>query len=137
MIRTYSELITIPTYGERLRYCALHGRVSELTFGHNRYLNQTFYQNQRWKRFRRDIIIRDQGRDLAVEGYELDSYVYIHHLVPITVSDVLEQSEALYDPNNVVCVSFTTHNYIHYGLPNEDIFKQLADRKPNDTIPWR
>lgn len=136
MMKTYQELITIDTFPKRLEYCLLHGRVSELTFGNNRYLNQMLYHDQKWKSFRNSIIIRDQGRDLAMEGYELDSYIYIHHLNPITIDDVINNTNNLFDPNNVVCVSFTTHNYIHYGLTDDMIKKLVANRSPNDHIPW-
>lgn len=137
MTKTYNDVIQLKTFQERLQYCALRGHVSELTFGHNRYMNQLLYRNPKWKQFRRDIIIRDHGRDLAVEGYELDENIQIHHLNPITVDDILNQSPSIYDPNNVICTSQTTHNYIHYGLPNTEVRFMIADRKPNDTIPWR
>ena len=59
MIRTYSELIRIPTFIERFEYLKLDGIVGEETFGFDRYLNQRFYRTPEWKRIRDEVIIRD------------------------------------------------------------------------------
>lgn len=136
MIRRYSELIKLKTFEERFDYLKLNGVVSELTFGHNRYLNQDFYRSEEWKRFRREIIIRDNGCDLAIEGREIPRGLIIHHLNPITVEDIVNSNRCIFDPENVVCVSHQTHNAIHYGDENQILHDYVA-RKPNDTCPWR
>lgn len=135
-IRTYSELITIPTFEERFEYLQLKGSVGKDTFGYDRYLNQILYRSPEWKRLRNQIIIRDGGCDLACEGYDIYSKVLIHHLNPITVEDVLARSRKVFDPDNLVCVSHNTHNAIHYG----DVDLLVAGpiiRTKNDTCPWR
>ena len=135
-IRTYSELITIPTFEERFEYLQLKGSVGKDTFGYDRYLNQVLYRSPEWKRLRNQIIIRDAGCDLACDGYDVYGKVLIHHLNPITVEDVLARSRKVFDPDNLVCVSHNTHNAIHYG----DVDLLVAGpiiRTKNDTCPWR
>lgn len=135
-IKTYSELITIPTFEERFEYLQLKGSVGKDTFGYDRHLNQVLYRSPEWKRLRNQIIIRDCGCDLACEGYDIHSKVLIHHLTPITVEDVLARSRKVFDPDNLVCVSHNTHNAIHYG----DVDLLVAGpiiRTKNDTCPWR
>ena len=135
-IRTYSELITIPTFEERFEYLQLKGSVGKDTFGYDRYLNQVLYRSPEWKRLRNKIIIRDNGRDLACDGYDIYDKVLIHHLNPITVEDVLARSRKVFDPDNLVCVSHNTHNAIHYG--DMDLFVSgPIIRTKNDTCPWR
>ena len=135
-IRTYSELITIPTFEERFEYLQLKGSVGKDTFGYDRYLNQVLYRSPEWKRLRNKIVIRDNGCDLACDGYDIYGKVLIHHLNPITVEDVLARSRKVFDPDNLVCVSHNTHNAIHYG----DVDLLVAGpiiRTKNDTCPWR
>ena len=135
-IRTYAELITIPTFEERFEYLQLKGSVGKDTFGYDRYLNQVLYSSPEWKRLRNQIIIRDGGCDLACDGYDIYDKVLIHHLNPITVEDVLARSRKVFDPDNLVCVSHNTHNAIHYG----DVDLLVAGpiiRTKNDTCPWR
>ena len=135
-IRTYSELITIPTFEERFEYLQLKGSVGKDTFGYDRYLNQVLYRSPEWKRLRNQIIIRDDGCDLACDGYDVYGKVLIHHLNPITVEDVLARSRKVFDTDNLVCVSHNTHNAIHYG----DVDLLVAGpiiRTKNDTCPWR
>lgn len=135
-IRTYSELITIPTFEERFEYLQLKGSVGKDTFGYDRYLNQVLYRSPEWKRLRNKIIIRDNGRDLACDGYDIYDKVLIHHLNPITVEDVLARSRKVFDPDNLVCVSHNTHNAIHYG--DVDLLATgPIIRTKNDTCPWR
>ena len=135
-IKTYSELIRFPTFKERFEYLKLRGSVGKDTFGHDRYLNQVFYTSKEWKRLRDEIIIRDNGCDLGIDGREIRSKIYIHHLNPLVANDILTRSEYLMNPEYLICVSFETHNAIHYGdinlLPRDPI-----ERKPNDTCPWR
>ena len=135
-IRTYSELITIPTFEERFEYLQLKGSVGKDTFGYDRYLNQVLYRSPEWKRLRNQIIIRDCGCDLACEGYDINSKVLIHHLNPITVEDVLTRSRKVFDPDNLVCVSHSTHNAIHYGDMDLLVTGPII-RTKNDTCPWR
>ena len=135
-IRTYSELITIPTFEERFEYLQLKGSVGKDTFGYDRYLNQVLYRSPEWKRLRNQIIIRDDGCDLACDGYDIHSKVLIHHLNPITVEDVLARSRKVFDPDNLVCVSHNTHNAIHYGDVDLLITGPII-RTKNDTCPWR
>lgn len=135
-IRTYSELITIPTFEERFEYLQLKGSVGKDTFGYDRYLNQVLYRSPEWKRLRNQIIIRDGGCDLACDGYDIYDKVLIHHLNPITVEDVLARSRKVFDPDNLVCVSHNTHNAIHYGDMDLLVTGPII-RTKNDTCPWR
>lgn len=135
-IRTYSELITIPTFEERFEYLQLKGSVGKDTFGYDRYLNQVLYRSPEWKRLRNQIIIRDDGCDLACDGYDIYGKVLIHHLNPITVEDVLARSRKVFDPDNLVCVSHNTHNAIHYSDVDLLVSGPII-RTKNDTCPWR
>ena len=146
MPRTYSDLCRYSTYVERYEYLRLDGEVGADTFGFNRYLNQIFYNSPEWRSFRDKIIVRDNGCDLGVEGYEINGYwkngiytkprIIIHHLNPLTKEDVANRSPALFDPENVITTVHQTHMAIHYGTA------ELLDlgpnvRKPNDTCPWK
>lgn len=135
-IKTYSELITIPTYEERFDYLRLKGAVGKETFGFDRYLNQTLYNSPEWKRLRRQIIIRDDGCDLACEDYVIHGNIIIHHINPIRIEDVINRSPIVFDPENLICVSHNTHNAIHYGDVNL-LSTGPIERTPNDTCPWR
>lgn len=139
MTLTYLEMMSIPDFEDRVNYLLLKGRVGEETFGSKRYLNQQFYNSQVWRNFRRRIIIRDQGCDLAHKDHPISEgcKFLIHHINPITIDDILEGRSIVMDPNNVVCVSFDTHEAIHFGDLNLIRSKQLITRIPNDTIPWR
>lgn len=135
-IKTYSELIRLPTFEERFRYLSIKGVVGRETFGFDRYLNQIFYRSQRWKSVRDQVIIRDNGCDLGVEGYEIHSRVIIHHMNPITVKDIEHESEFLIDPEYLICTVHNTHNAIHFGDEGL-LIKAPIERTPNDTCPWR
>lgn len=135
-IRCYSELIEIPTFGERFRYLQLNGSVGTDTFGFDRYMNQAFYQSREWKRVRDLVILRDNGCDLGVDGYTIYGKILIHHMNPITVKDIERASDYLMNPEYLICVTHTTHNAIHYG--DESLIpKGPIIRTPNDTCPWR
>ncbi len=135
--KNYSELITLPTFEDRFRYLKLGGRVGEDTFGVKRWLNQVFYKSDEWIRFRRDIIIRDGGCDLGLQGYELNYGIQIHHIDPINERDILSRNvDKLLNPENVICTAPSTHKAIHYG-DEMILYTKEIDRKPNDTIPWR
>ena len=135
IIKSYSELISIPTYLERFNYLKLGGAVGVETFGHNRYLNQLLYNSPEWKRFRRDMVLRDCGLDLAHEDYEIVGSIYLHHINPITLQDILDRHPMIFDPENVVCVSFDTHQAIHYSDESLLMLGPI-ERRPNDTCPW-
>ena len=135
-IRTYSELITIPTFEERFEYLKLNGSVGLETFGHDRYLNQILYNSPEWRRFRPEIIVRDNGCDLACEGYEIFGKILIHHINPITAKDILNRNQKVFDPENVITTVHNTHNAIHYGDENLLITAPI-ERSRNDTCPWR
>lgn len=135
-IRTYSELITIPTFEERYNYLKLNGIVGKATFGYDRYLNQLLYRSSDWRSFRDRIIIRDNGCDLACEGFELQSRIIIHHIDPITVEDILNKHPKVFDPENVVSTSHNTHLAIHYGDKNLISIAPI-NRYKNDTCPWK
>ena len=137
-IKTYSELIKLKTFEERFEYLKLNdGRVGEDTFGHLRYLNQQFYKTMLWKHIKRDLIIRDNGCDLGVEGYEIEGRsVYVHHLNPITKNDIINRTEYLTNPEFLICTTFETHQAIHYGDISLLITSPIV-RTRNDTCPWR
>ena len=135
-IKTYSELITIPTYEERFEYLRCNSAVGKETFGFDRYLNQVLYNSMDWKRLRRQIIIRDNGCDLAFEGYIIYGKIIIHHINPISLDDIMKERSIVFDPENLVCVSFSTHNAIHYGDASL-LSTGPIERTPNDTCPWR
>lgn len=136
MIRTYSELITLPTFEERYRYLRLGGKIGDETFGFDRYLNQIFYKTDEWLRVRDYVIIRDNGCDLGIEGREIHSKILVHHMNPITKEDILNRSEYLLNPEYLICTVKRTHDAIHYG-DDSLLFKELVVRTKNDTCPWR
>ena len=137
MIRTYSELMQLPTFEERFRYLMLGGKVGEETFGFDRYLNQKFYRDDRWKSIRNEVIIRDDGCDLALRGYEIERGIIVHHLNPISIEDVINWSDKLINPEYLVCTSLRTHNAIHYGDDSILREKTVINRTKNDTCPWK
>lgn len=133
---SYSELITLPTFLERYRYLKQAGIVCEDTFGSRRYLNQILYQSPEWRQIRNRVIIRDNGCDLAAEGFEIHDKIYIHHINSITEEDILNRSPLLFDMENLITVSFNTHQAIHYGDESMLPITYLADRTPGDTKLW-
>lgn len=136
-IKTYSEMIRLSTFEERYEYLRLFGIVGADTFGFDRYLNQAFYKSTEWKKLRHEIIVRDNGCDLAMPGYELYGNIYVHHMNPITIDDINNASEFLLNPEYLVCVSLDTHNAIHYGDKKLIKKKEIVERKRNDTCPWK
>lgn len=135
MGRSYSELVKLKTFEERYGYLRLHGRVGETTFGYNRYLNQLIYRSQRWRILRNEIIIRDHGCDLGIQGYDIYGKIIIHHMNPLTLEEVNTNSKLIFDPEFLISTSFKTHNAIHFG--DESLLPQLPiERRPNDTSPW-
>lgn len=136
IIRTYSDLIQLPTFEERFRYLQLNSSVGKETFGFDRYLNQNFYRSAEWKRIRDKVIIRDNGCDLGVDDRLIYGRVIIHHMNPVTDKDIVDLTSFLLNPEYLICVSHNTHNAIHYG--NEDLLmKGPVIRTKNDTCPWK
>lgn len=135
-IRTYSELITLPTFEERYNYLKLGGKVGEETFGFDRFLYQDFLRSKEWKDIRDYVIVRDHGCDLAVEDREIFGKILIHHMNPIAVKDVLRRSEYLLNPEYMITTVKRTHDAIHYG--DEDLLITMpVERYKNDTCPWK
>lgn len=135
-IKTYSELIQLPTFEERFQYLKLGGAVGKETFGFDRYLNQNFYRSAAWKRVRDQVIVRDNGCDLGIDDRIIYGKILIHHMNPINDRDILDLTDILLNPEYLICVSHLTHNAIHYSdeslLPREPIV-----RFKNDTCPWK
>lgn len=134
-IRRYSELIQIDSFEDRFRYLKLQGFVGDLTFGGNRYLNQKFYHSKEWRKVRDEVIVRDSGNDLAHPDFPIMGKIQVHHMNPITVDDIRNGSELLFNPEFLICVSEQTHNAITYGS-DKTLPKLYVERKPNDTCPW-
>lgn len=135
-IKTYSELISLPSYEERFEYLRLNGEVGRETFGYDRYLNQVLYRSPEWKRLRNEIIFRDNGCDLAIPGREINERILIHHINPITLEDILKRHPNIFDPENLITTIHNTHNAIHYGNENL-LIKDPVIRSRNDTCLWR
>lgn len=135
--RSYSELKLIQSFKERYEYLRIGGHVGIETFGFDRYLNQALYTSPRWRKVRRDVIIRDDGCDLGIDGFYIFDKILVHHMNPITVKDIEDDNEDIFDPEFLICVSGQTHNAIHYGdekkLPNF----QFVERTKYDTCPWK
>lgn len=134
IIRTYDELINLRTFDERYNYLRLSGQVSDITFGFDRYLNQMFYKSPMWLKMRNEIIVRDLGCDLGVDGYEIYSKIIVHHMNPIRIDDILDNTEYLLNPNYLICTCHNTHNAIHYGNRSPNI---ITERRKGDTCPWK
>ena len=149
-MKTYSELIKLKTFEERFEYLKMAGRLGEATFGHDRYLNQALYQSDEWKSIKNEVIIRDQACDLGLEGYEIRGkiiladgrefkkagVIIVHHINPLTKQDILDRSDKIFDPENLITCSFATHNAIHFGSI-DSVPLPPKERTPNDTCPWR
>ena len=137
-ILDYSTLITFPTFDERFRYLLLGGTIGAETFGYDRYLNQIFYRSPEWKRIRNYVIVRDNGNDLGCPDHPITGTIYIHHMNPLSLSDIkMHNTQILLNPNNLICVSFDTHNAIHYGDDNILHRYDTAVRSPYDMAPWK
>lgn len=134
-IRTYSELITMPSFEERYRYLKLDGVVGEETFGFDRYLNQLFYRSKEWKTIRNFVITRDNGCDLGVDGHDIYGKILVHHMNPISKDDILGRSEYLLDPEFLISTIKNTHDAIHYG-DESLLITEPIQRSKNDTCPW-
>lgn len=135
-IRTYTELLTYNDYDSRLRYLKLNGSVGLETFGYERWLNQRLYSSREWRQLRDYIIVRDNGFDMGLKEHPIPGKVIVHHMNPITVDDISEASEMVFNPEYLICVSLDTHNLIHYGYVNSKDMTSI-ERLPNDTCEWR
>lgn len=135
-IKTYSELITLPTFEQRFRYLKLGGKVGEETFGFDRYLNQMLYTSRKWRSIRDKVIIRDLGCDLGMSDREIADRILVHHMNPIDKNDILTESKFLLDPEFLICTCRNTHNAIHYGDESLLILGPVI-RTANDTCPWK
>lgn len=135
MIKTYSELITIPTFEERFAYLVLGGKVGHQTFGRDRYLNQIFYTSYDWKQARNQVILRDNGCDLGIPGRDILDRIYVHHMNPITIDDFENNYDALLDPEFLISTSFNTHQAITFGNDN-NLLELPRERRRGDTLLW-
>lgn len=136
-VRTYTNLSKIKDFMDRFEYLSLKGVVAEETFGFDRYLNQRFYRSREWRQLRSKIIVRDNGCDLGVPGHEIFDHIFIHHMNPLKLDDIVNSTDYLLNPEYLICVSRTTHNAIHFGDKSLIASSELVERKPNDTCPWR
>lgn len=138
-IRTYNELRQLKTFAERYEYLKLAGQVGVETFGFDRIFNQMFYRSAEWQHIRSKVILRDNACDMGLEGFEIMDKIYIHHMNPVTIDDIKNATEFLLEPRYLICVSFQTHNAIHYGVRdvNDLMPKDPIVRYPNDQCPWR
>ena len=134
--RSYKELSRLKTFDERFEYLKIGGVVGESTFGFERFINQMLYNSSKWKRIRNQVIIRDNGCDLGLDGYDIQDKIIVHHMNPMTVDDLKEFSEDVFNPEYLICVSPMTHNAIHYGDRNL-LPKPFVERRPGDTCPWK
>ncbi len=134
-VRTYTELMLRDTFLSRFKYLSLGGQIGVATFGFERHLNQDFYASREWKRVRDEAIIRDNGCDLGVPGYEIYDRVLVHHMNPIVIEDLRDFNEDILDPEYLICVSTRTHNAIHFG-DERQLPTPMVERRPGDTIGW-
>lgn len=135
-MRTYEELSQLKTFKERFEYVKLNGQVAEETFGSKRYINQQFYRSKEWKTARRNVIVRDNGCDLGIPDRPIQGKIIVHHLNPITPEDIISKSYKCLDPDNLITVSYNTHEALSYGDESLLIPDNL-ERSPNDTCPWK
>lgn len=135
-MKTYSELILLPTFEERFEYLRLNGTVCEETFGMSRYINQTLYRSYEWKKIRDKVILRDNGCDLGIEDRMIYRDILIHHIEPITLDDIINRDSKVFDLDNLIATSKQTHNAIHYGTLDL-LMTAPVERTANDTAPWR
>lgn len=137
-MKTYSELIQISNYQDRVKYLQLNGSVGEDTFGFDRYLNQRFYKSKDWKSIRNAVILRDNACDLGLDDLPIPNGepILIHHMNPITKEDILSHSLDILNPEYLISVTKRTHNLIHYGFQNKDMQTDALERLPGDTKLW-
>lgn len=135
-MRTYSELITLPTFEERFQYLKLSGHIGRETFGAERFLNQSFYHSKEWKQLRNEIFVRDLGCDLACKGYDILGIYHVHHMNPFSIEDLEQNIELVMNPEYLITTSSDTHKRITYGV--DSFAPRLSmERSKYDTCPWR
>lgn len=136
LIRCYKELKRLKTFQERYDYLRVGGMIGDSTFGFERYLNQMLYSSPQWRKIRDEVIIRDNGNDLGIDGFQIFDHIVVHHMNPITIEQVEEAASEIFDPEYLICCSTRTHNAIHYG--DSSLLPQLPlERRQNDTCPWK
>lgn len=133
--KNYIELIRLDSFDERFEYLSLNGTPGYETFGHSRWMNQSFYTSHQWRQTRQRIIARDLGLDLGSEGFEIHDKIIIHHIVPMTPEDIMSGNPLILDPNNLITTSHNTHNAIHYG-DISSLVKAPIERRAGDTSLW-
>lgn len=134
-IRCYSDLRRLDSLEDRYEYLSLKGQVGERTFGWERYVNQRFYTSREWRNIRNHVIVRDNGCDLGIEGFDIHERAIIHHMNPMTVDDIERGINDILDPEFLITTTHMTHNAIHYGdvrlLP-----RVFVERHAGDTKLW-
>lgn len=136
-MKTYSELCALSSFEDRFAYLCIGGVVGSVTFGFERFLNQALYTSARWRRVRDEVIIRDNGCDLGVEGFYIPDCVLVHHINPLSIDDIVEENPAIFDPEFLICTSRPTHNAIHFGDLSFMPKPAFVERAPFDTCPWK
>lgn len=134
-IRSYQELVRLSSFEDRFEYLLIGGVVGRETFGFDRFLNQEFYNSKEWRKIRDDVIVRDNGCDLGIEGFTICGPIYIHHMNPILLKDIVYRTDYLLNPDYLICTSRRTHDAIHYG--GDPANYEMPVRRPNDTCPWK
>lgn len=137
MNKRYSELIRFETFDERLAYLKIGGAVGRATFGFDRLINQRFYKSREWQDVRRFVLLRDQGCDLGVPGYDIYEAPHVHHMNPISLENIVQHEECIFEPEMLITTSQRTHNAIHYGSDVNLYPKIVTRRMPGDTTPWK
>lgn len=134
-IRTYTELRKHSTFEERFAYLSMPGEVGKATFGFDRWINQQFYRSREWKRAREYVIVRDEGCDLGIPGYDIHEDLLVHHMNPVTADDLIRGEEWVLDPEFLITTTHRTHNAIHYG--DASLLRRApVERRPGDTKLW-
>lgn len=136
-MRTYSELIELPTFEDRFQYLKLDQRIGEDTFGFDRYLNQRFYRSEEWRQVRNEVIVRDNGCDLAIPDREIFGRIIVHHMNPISLDDIDGNEKYILDPEYLITTVKATHDAIHFGDESILVSSEPIVRTQNDTCPWR
>lgn len=134
MIRTYSDLLQLTTFEDRFEYLRLVGKVGFPTFGHERWMNQHFYTSSEWRRIRNEVIARDNGFDLGVDGHPISGKIIVHHMCPLDPEKLEHSDETILSPEYLISCSIMTHNAIHFGDAAPD--HKPIERRPGDTLLW-
>lgn len=128
-MKSYSELIKLESFEERLEYLTLLDNNATSP----RHMSMGFYKSRLWREVRMNVIRRDLGFDLGVDGVYIDGDMIVHHINPIDETDIINQSTKLIDLDNLITTSVKTHNLIHYGKRERT---EWVERTPGDTILW-